>query len=75
MSFSRRAHPIDEIPDRQIRNVVIEPVRGEVAPPDVLFYGAVDVVAKNASGGIERAMLRIGGLHELDVRVHPFGIG
>ena len=59
------AHAIDEIPDREILDVVVKPVGGEIAPPNVLFDGAVDVVAQNASRLIEGPMLGIAGRRKL----------
>jgi hypothetical protein len=35
------------IPNRKIGDVVIERVAGEVATPDVIIDGAIDVVANN----------------------------
>ena len=55
----RTAHVV---PDREIGDVVVERVGGEVAAPDVLVDGAVDVVAQDAPGLIEsaRCQCRVG---------------
>ena len=46
----------DVVPDREVGDVVVERVGGEIAPPDVLVDRAVDVVAQDASGRIEHAL-------------------
>ena len=43
------AHAVDVVPDAEVGNVVIERIAGEVAAPDVLFDGAVDVVAQDTA--------------------------
>jgi len=43
------ADPIDEIPNREILDVVVKTVGREITPPHVLFDGAVDVVAQDSS--------------------------
>ena len=41
------------VPEREVRDVVIERVRREVAPPDILVDRAVDVIAQDATRGVE----------------------
>ncbi len=50
------AAPFDVVPDREVGDVVVERVGGEVAPPHVLVDGAVDVVAQDAARSIEGAL-------------------
>ncbi len=45
----------DVVPEREVGDVVVERIGGEVAPPDILVDRAVDVVAQDAPGGIEAA--------------------
>ena len=46
--------PADIVPEREVGDVVIERVDGEVSPPDVLVNRAVDVVSQDSSARIER---------------------
>src|SRR5579862_3213627 len=59
--------PADVIPQREIRDVVVERVGGEITPPNVLTDGAVYVVAYDASGLIQKPhrMRLVVTLHEL----------
>ena len=53
------AHPIHEVPDGEVVDVVVEAIGREIAPPHVLFDGSVDVVPQDAPGGVEGPMLRL----------------
>ena len=46
----------DVIPQREIRNVVIERVGGEIATPDIVINIAVDVVTQDAAVRVEHAL-------------------
>ena len=48
----------DVIPDREVLDVVVQRIAGEVAAPDVLVDRAVDVVAKQASVVVVHAVER-----------------
>jgi len=66
----------DEIPNREILDVVVKAVGGEIPPPDVFLNRTVDVVAQNAARGVERAMN--GGIDRARLGVHlafgdPYG--
>src|SRR5262249_37428650 len=46
----------DVIPEREVRDVVVERVRGEVTAPDIVVDGAVDVVAQDAAPRVEQPL-------------------
>ena len=37
------------VPDAEIRDVVVQRIAGEIAAPDVLVNGAIDVIAQDAA--------------------------
>ncbi len=47
------AHAVHEVPDREISDVVVEGVDGEVAAPGVLLDGAEGVVLDDAAGRVQ----------------------
>ena len=69
------ADAVDEIPNRKVVDVVVETVGREIAPPHVLFDGAVDVVAQDAPPLIEGAVLGIVRRSELGARASAGGVG
>ena len=48
----------DVVPDREVLDVVVQRIAGEVAAPDILVDSAVDVVAKQASAVVVDAVER-----------------
>jgi hypothetical protein len=51
------AHTVDVIPNAEVRDVVVERVDGEIAPPNILADRSVDVVAQNAAAIGVRAVI------------------
>src|SRR5690606_41285162 len=45
------------VPEREVADVVVERVDGEIAPPDVLVDRAVDVVAQDAARLVVQAVV------------------
>src|SRR6185312_10821717 len=58
-SGSNIFHTAYVVPDGEVGDVVVEAIGGEIAAPDVLVDGPVDVVAQDPAGRIEHALRTI----------------
>ncbi len=55
-ALTRVVDAADVIPDREVLDVVVQSVGGEIAPPDIFVDRAVEVVAQDAAALVEHAV-------------------